>query len=296
MKIRKAVVPLAGLATRLYPVSTVIPKGLLPFPAPDGNLKAGVHLILESLIASGFEQVALVVQPETLPLYQRYFSGYPERYAPFFEVKPYLQALQQELTQVAQRITCVVQEQPYGLGHAVWCARDFAQAEPVMVVLGDHLFVEKEGQPLCIRQVLDAFEDFQKSVVGVHQVSSQDCCRYGILKGVPTSHPRFYEVMALMEKPSVEEAQRHLRTPSLPEGRFLAHGGLFAFTSTLWTVMEQIAAEFKPTEGEWQLTTVEQRLLQQEGCYALEIAGQVLDFGSPEGYRLTLLYLAGNPR
>lgn len=284
MHVRKAIIPLAGLGTRLYPVSITTPKGLMPFVLPDGSMKSGLQLILEPLLQAGIEQIALVISRDSLQTYQNYFSGYPERYAGAWETKPALKAIQQQLSEIESHCTYVFQEEPLGLGHAVWCASEFAAGEAVLVALGDHLYLKDAGSS-CVVQILNAFQSLQATVIGVHRVGLDEVERYGVLKGEPAGLSGIYRVEKLIEKPTREQALGSLRTPGLDGSEFFAHFGLFAFTPALWQVIERIEATYHPSQGEWQLTTAEQHLLELKPCYALEIAGKSLDYGVPEGYR-----------
>jgi UTP--glucose-1-phosphate uridylyltransferase len=284
MQVRKAIIPLAGLGTRLYPVSITTPKGLMPFVLPDGTIKTGLQLILETLLSAGIEQVALVISRDSLSIYRNYFSGYPERYTEAWETKPALKAIQEQLSMLESHCTYIFQEEPLGLGHAIRCASEFATGEAVLVALGDHLYLHEKGAS-CTRQILDAFETLQATVIGVHRVGLEDVELYGVIKGVSADISGVYQVERLIEKPSREEAMSSLRTKGLNSSEFFAHFGLFAFTPALWQVMERIAQTYHPAQGEWQLATAEQHLIEQETCYAFEIAGMSLDYGVPEGYR-----------
>lgn len=284
MHIRKAIIPLAGLGTRLYPVSITTPKGLMPFVLPDGSIKSGLQLILEPLLQAGIERIALVISRDSLQTYQNYFSGYPERYASAWETKPALKAIQEQLSRIEAHCTYVFQEEPLGLGHAIWCASEFAAGEAVLIALGDHLYLNDAGGS-CAVQILNAFQFLQATVLGVHRVGLDEVERYGVLKGGPAGLKGLYQVERLIEKPTREQALDSLRIEGLDRSEFFAHFGLFAFTPALWLVLERIAAAYHPVQGEWQLTTAEQQLLGLEPCYALEIVGKSLDYGVPEGYR-----------
>lgn len=282
---------MAGLGTRLYPVSIVVPKGLMPFVLPDGRLITGLQLIASTLLEAGIEQIGVVVSPEHEPLYRRFLEGDLARYGEALPRKPALQAAYGGLQELRARITLIQQPWPYGFGHAVWCARDFAEGEPVLVMLGDHLPVATDRLS-PVQQALSAYESLGTPLYAVCRVPLQVVERYGILQGEPTGQPRLYRLLQVVEKPSLAFAQQSLRTPGLPEGQFLTHFGIYCLPAALWTVQAEIAHEYQPGSGEWYLVDAQQRLLQQMPAYLLEVEGQMLDFGTPEGYREAFCTLA----
>lgn len=291
MGIRRAIVPMAGLATRLYPLSTVLPKGLMPFVLPDGSLTTGLQLIAESLLSAGIEQIGLVISPETQAIYERFLSGGGETYALAREKNNAHQKAYAQIHRIAKHTTLILQHQPHGLGHAIWCAHTFAQGEPVLIVLGDHIFLASEARsPMSC--VLHTYESVQNAVYAVHTVPFKKVSLYGILKGTPIELPYLYRLESVVEKPSQEEAQRHLRTPGLPEGQFFTHYGLYAMPSEFWTFQEQIARCYQSRGREWYLVDTQQKMLEQMPAYLIHLQGESLDFGTPEGYRHAFIILA----
>jgi UTP--glucose-1-phosphate uridylyltransferase len=290
--IRKAIVPMAGLGTRLYPISVVLPKGLMPFVLPDGRLATGLQLIAESLLESGVEQIGVVVSPENRPVYEAFLEGGGEQYAPARAKRPALQETYESLQQLRAHIEFVEQPWLWGLGHAVWCARAFACGDAVLVLLGDHIPLPLEC-PTAITEVARLYAQYQSPVYGVHRVPAGKVAQYGILQGAPTETPRVYRLLQLHEKPTQAYAQQHLRTEGLGADEFFAHNGVYAFPPALWETLAQIAAHYSPNGGEWTLTHAQQRLLEQMPAYMIESTHSGLDFGTAEEYRRAFGYLAG---
>ncbi len=281
--IRKAIVPMAGLGTRLYPVSIVLPKGLMPFVLRDGRITTGLQLIATALIEAGVEQIGVVVSPDQEPVYRRFLEGDTAHYGDAIARKPDLQAAFEALRRLQRCIALIVQSEPYGFGHAVWCARAFAQDEPVLVMLGDHIPL-RTGARSPIEQALSLFESLRAPLYAVYRVPLQVVERYGILRGEPTGQPRLYRLQQVVEKPTREYAQQALCTPNLPEGQFFTHFGIYCFPAELWQVQAEIADEYRPGRGEWYLVDAQQRLLARMPAYLLEVEGQMLDFGTPDEY------------
>jgi len=276
---------MAGLGTRLYPVSIVLPKGLMPFVLPDGRLTTGLQLIGNALLEAGIEQIGLVVSPEQEPIYRQFLSGDSARYGAAIQRRAELHATYEELQRLNTCITLIVQPQPYGFGHAVWCARDFAQDEPVLVMLGDHLPLAT-GASSPVQQSLAVYERFRVPLYAVYRVPLEAVEWYGILQGEPTEEARLYRLRQVVEKPTQAFAQQALRTPGLPEGEFFTHFGIYCLPAALWEVQAEIAREYQPSRGEWYLVDAQQRLLQRMPAYLLEVEGKMLDFGTPAEYAL----------
>lgn len=291
MALTKAIVPMAGLGTRLYPVSVVLPKGLMPFVLADGRLVTGLQLIAESLLNAGIEQIGVVVSPETQPLYEQFLEGGGALYAAARERRPAMQQAFEAVRRVAERITLIPQAELHGLGHAIWCAREFAGGEPVLVALGDHISLQN-GEALPAAQLIEAYTQLQCPLYAVHTVPLPKVSLYGILKGRPTEHPRLYALETVVEKPSPEVAQQSLHTPGLPADQFFAHYGLYAFPSLFWEVQAQLAEEYRQWGREWYLVDAQQRLTTQTPAYLLHVEGECLDFGTPEEYRHAFCVLA----
>ena len=290
--IRKAIVPMAGLGTRLYPISVVLPKGLMPFVLPDGRLTTGLQLIAESLLAAGIEQIGVVVSPENRPVYESFLEGGGERYAPARAKSPALQETYDSLQRTRAHIQFIEQPWLWGLGHAVWCARAFACGDAVLVLLGDHIMLPLEC-PTAITEAARLYDQVHTPVYGVHRVPADKVAQYGILQGAPTETPRVYRLLQLHEKPTQAYAQQHLRTAGLGSDEFFAHNGVYAFPPALWDTLEQIAAHYTPNNGEWTLTYAQQRLLEQTPAYLIESAHSGLDFGTAAEYRRAFGNLAG---
>ena len=289
--IRKAIVPMAGLGTRLYPISVVLPKGLMPFVLPDGLLTTGLQLITHALLDAGVEQIGVVVSPESRSVYEAFLAGGCERYAAARATRPSLQQSYESLQRLRERICWIEQRDLWGLGHAVWCAREFAASEEVLVMLGDHIPIPL-NPPTAITEVLALYAQHQAPVYGVHRVPLSKVSLYGILQGAPTETQGVYRLLRLREKPSLDEARQSLHTEGLGADEFFAHSGAYAFPPALWEVLAQIEAEYTPEHGEWTLTYAQQRLLERMPAWLVETP-PTLDFGTAHEYRRTFGYFAG---
>jgi UTP--glucose-1-phosphate uridylyltransferase len=265
--LNKALIPVAGLGTRMLPISSAVPKALLPLVDPAGRVRPVVHFVLREAAAAGARQIVLMVAP-----------GQEETF------QAYLQAARQAGDELPQEIRCVPAE-PRGFGYAVACGRPFVGDEPFMVLLGDHVQRAEPGQPACAAQVAQAFRRRGgAAMIGVQPVGPDQLPLVGVTGGEPIEG-RLYRCRHFIEKPSLAQARALLATPGLPADRFLAHCGIYVFTAEIFDCLQAVAAGLAPGQ-ELQLADAQNLLLKRRGQdHALcEVAGRAWDSGSPETY------------
>ncbi len=272
MTIRKGIITAAGRGTRLMPATRTVQKELFPLMDSDGTVKPLVQLLVEELLASGLEEVCIVANTANSDPMRRHFAGDDA---------------------LAPRVTVVVQETQDGFGHAVFQARDWAAGEPVLLTLGDHLYLS-HTDVACAKQVLNAYAAQGTSVTSVMRAPEANIFRYGILAGrpVPNTTPPVYEIAAMAEKPTVKYARAHLQTPGLPDGDYLAHFGIHAFTPAIFDCLAYLIENNLRERDEFQLTSAQVLLQQRERYLLCEVAGERLDMGNPEGLMETQIALA----
>jgi len=280
MNVRKAVIPAAGLGTRVLPATKAVPKEMLPLAD-----RPTIQYIVEEAVASGIEQI-IVVTSRTKRAIEDYFDVSPELQAALER------AGKRDTLEMLDRIerlaefTYVRQQRPLGLGHAVLMAKDAVGAEPFGVLLGDDLIVNRERAGL--RQLLDVHERYGGCVLAVMRVPREQIPRYGVVRledgGVRggkggTQGARLHRVRDMVEKPRAEDAPSDLAII----GRYVLTPGIFA-----------ALRETRPGNGgEIQLTDAI-RLLAQRGepIYAYEFEGTRYDTGDPIGLLTTSLAFA----
>ncbi len=289
-RIRKGVITAAGRGTRQYPASKTVQKELFPLVDVDGFAKPTVQILAEELFASGLEGVCIVANPSNIDPMRRHFLEAPPA---SLAGKEWADAQTQSLSDMAQKLTFVVQETQDGYGHAVYQAREFTQSEPFLITLGDHVYLS-DTNTRCAGQVLDVFHQYSASVTSVSYAAEADLHRYGTLTGplLPGTAPPVYEIAALVEKPTVEYAQAHLRTPGVPAGHYLVHFGIHAFTPAIFDCLEYLITNDLRQRGEIQLTSAQLLLMERERYLACEVAGARYDMGVPEGLIETQIALA----
>jgi len=260
MKIRKAVIPVAGLGTRFLPATKAIPKEMLTVVD-----RPTIQYIVEEVVASGIEQVIFITSEGK--------SAIENHFDYDFELDTVLKMkkkgkMAEELNHISNLIDIVSvrQKKPLGLGHAIWSARDVVGDEPFAVLLGDDLVLSR--QPCC-HQMINLFEEVQEAIVAVQQVPMDQTYHYGIVEGKPYKE-RTYKIDRMIEKPAPGTSQSNL-----------AIIGRYILLPEIFPLLEQT----EPGHGgEIQLTDALLKLSQQRSMYAYEFEGTRFDAGDKLGY------------
>jgi UTP-glucose-1-phosphate uridylyltransferase len=269
VKIRKAIIPAAGLGTRFLPATKAMPKEMLPIVD-----KPTIQYIVEEAVESGIEDIIIVTGKGKRAIEDHFDSSFELEYN--LRQKGKLQMLEevQYPSNIAD-IHYIRQKEPRGLGHAVWCARKFIGNEPFAVLLGDDI-IQSEGEP-ALKQMIDLFNEFQSSIIGVQRVPKQEVSRYGIVDGLPEVE-RVLRVRQLIEKPDIERAPSDMAIM----GRYILTPAIF-----------DILGDQEPgAGGEIQLTDAIGTLAKSENVYAYEYNGTRYDVGEKLGFIKTTLDFA----
>ncbi|GLI09881.1 UTP--glucose-1-phosphate uridylyltransferase [Paenibacillus tyrfis] len=268
MKVRKAVIPAAGLGTRFLPATKAMPKEMLPIVD-----KPTIQYIVEEAVASGIEDIIIVTGKGKRAI-EDHFDNYFELEQNLLS-KGKLDLLNevQKASQMAD-IHYIRQKEPRGLGHAVWCARKFIGDEPFAILLGDDIV---QSDIPCLKQMIDLYDQKQASIIGVKPVSEDDVSRYGITD-VILEEEHLYKIKSLVEKPQKEESPSNL-----------AVMGRYILTPCIFKYLEK---QEVGTGGEIQLTDAISQLAQEELMYAYHFSGTRYDVGEKLGFIKTTIDLA----
>ncbi len=259
-KIRKAVIPAAGLGSRFLPATKAVPKEMLPIL----DVPAIQHIV-EEAVNSGIETVVLITARGKEAIENHFDSCFELEEWMEKRGKPELAAISRKLGSLCQ-IVSIRQKQPLGLGHAILCAEPAIGDEPFAVLLGDDLI---DATTPCTRQLIQAFEEKQASVVGVMEVEASEVSKYGIVGGTPLA-PRWMQVEQLVEKPSPSNAPSRWAIP----GRYVLSPAIFKYLR-----------EIVPGKGgEIQLTDALLRLAQSDRLFAYQFDGLRYDTGDRLGF------------
>ncbi|WP_416828547.1 UTP--glucose-1-phosphate uridylyltransferase GalU [Ectobacillus polymachus] len=267
-KVKKAIIPAAGLGTRFLPATKAMPKEMLPIVD-----KPTIQYIVEEAIESGIEDIIIVTGKGKRAI-EDHFDHAFELEQNLLEKKKFelLEKVQASSNMVD--IHYIRQKEPKGLGHAVWCARKFIGNEPFAVLLGDDIV---QAETPCLRQLIDEYDKTLSSVIGVQQVNDSDTHRYGIIDPLEKEGRR-YQVKRFVEKPAPGTAPSNLAIM----GRYVLSPEIFMFLEE-----QQIGAG-----GEIQLTDAIQRLNEIQRVFAYDFEGKRYDVGEKLGFIQTTIEMA----
>lgn len=267
-RVRKAIIPAAGLGTRFLPATKAMPKEMLPIVD-----KPTIQYIVEEAVASGIEDIIIVTGKGKRAI-EDHFDFAPELEQNLAE-KGKIDLLDKVRysTNLAD-IHYIRQKEPKGLGHAVWCARNFIGNEPFAVLLGDDIV---QSDTPCLRQLINQYEETHSSVIGVQTVSDEDTHRYGIIDP-ESQNGRRYQVSNFVEKPNTGTAPSNLAIM----GRYVLTPEIFMF----------LDKQEKGAGGEVQLTDAIQHLNQIQRVFAYDFEGQRYDVGEKIGFVKTTVEFA----
>lgn len=259
-RVRKAVIPVAGLGTRFLPATKSQPKEMLPLI--DTPV---IHYVVQEVLASGIDTILLVTGRG-----KRAIEDYFDRSVDLEEHltrdgNPHLLAMVREIANIAN-VHFVRQKAPLGLGHAVLCARQFVGDEPFAVLLADEVYT---GAKPCLRQLIDSYERTSASTLAVRQVPLPEVSRYGVAD-LELQLSGLHRVRSLVEKPRPENAPSNYALL----GRYVVEPEIF-------DCLEQVEPG---VNGEIQFTDGLRQLCKSRGMHALEVEGNRYDVGDKLGY------------
>lgn len=267
-KIRKAVFPVAGLGTRFLPATKAVAKELLPII--DRPL---IQYAVDEAIEAGIEQM-IFVNGRNKGAIEDYFDT-------AFELETTQAARGKDMSALAGtrlepgKAVFVRQQEPRGLGHAIWCARDIVGDEPFAIFLPDEFM---HGSPGCMAQMVEAYNRIGGNLISVLEVPHDKVSSYGVIAPGQTIDCALTEVKGLVEKPKVDEAPSNL----IISGRYILQP----------EIMSILSRQAAGAGGEIQLTDAMATLLDTQPFHAVTFAGRRYDCGSQAGYIEANLALA----
>ncbi len=258
MRVRKAVIPAAGMGTRFLPATKSMPKEMLPIVD-----KPVVQFVVEEALESGVEDI-LIITGRGKQSIENHFDYHPE-------LERFLEGagkgtLTRQVRDIGERarIHYIRQKEQLGLGDAVRMARDHVEGEPFALLLGDTIIDPPPGARPGLSQLLDSFDETGASVVAVHEVPREHVRRYGVVDGTEV-RDRLLRLKRLVEKPAPEAAPSNL-----------AIAGRYVFTARIFDCIDRIGTG---VGGEIQLTDAMNLLAQEEEVYALAWQARRFDIG-----------------
>ena len=258
--VRKAIIPAAGLGTRFLPATKSQPKEMLPIVD-----KPTLQYIIEEAIESGIEEILIVTGRSKKSIEDHFDRSVELELELEQKGKTEMLKMVQDISNMVN-IHYIRQKEPKGLGHAIHCAKSFIGNEPFAVLLGDDIV---DSETPCLKQLINAYDEYKTSVLGVQKVAKEDTDKYGILD-VKHIEDRVYKVKDMVEKPSVEEAPSNI-----------AILGRYIITPEIFNILEN---QEPGKGGEIQLTDALQTLATKEAIYAYNFEGRRYDVGDKLGF------------
>ena len=258
--VKKAIIPAAGLGTRFLPATKAQAKEMLPIVD-----KPTLQYIIEEAIESGIEEILIVTGRNKKSIEDHFDRSVELELELEQKGKTAMLEMVQDISNMVN-IHYIRQKEPKGLGHAIHCAKSFIGDEPFAVLLGDDIV---DASTPCLKQMIDAYDEYKTTVLGVQEVAKENVDKYGILD-VKHIEDRVYKVKDMVEKPSIEEAPSNI-----------AILGRYIITPEIFNILENQAPG---KGGEIQLTDALQTLATKEAIYAYNFEGRRYDVGDKLGF------------
>lgn len=287
--IRKAVIPVAGFGTRLYPETRGVKKEFCPVIDKDGLVKPAILVLLEELDAVEIEEICLILNREEKAYYEEFFYK-PLSEEHYEKLPTQMKAYEDKIRRISHKLNFVYQDEQRGFGHAVYQARKFSNEEPILLLLGDTIYQSMTSVP-CTKQVIDAYERYGQDMVAVHAVPLDDVSNYGIFSGVwENREETVFKISRIEEKPDCTKARDYLCVSSRKsKENYYAAFGIYVITDAVFRRLEYaIENNIVNAKGEVELTDALEYVCKQQGMMAVVPAGESYDLGNAQAYRRTV--------
>jgi len=289
--VRKAVIPVAGFGTRLYPTTRTLKKDFFPIPDKDGMIKPVILILLEELVNSGIEEICLVLGSEEERLLYRDFFEKELSEEVLSKLNSEMQEYEKKIIDIGKKIKYVYQRERKGFGHAVYQAADFANGEPVLLLLGDTLYRSVSNKS-CSQQLIEIYEKYNKPMVAIHDIPLETVSHYGVMTGVwEDRNETEMNITSLCEKPKASYAEEFLAM-KMHNGskRYYSVFGMYILTQDVFAQLEEdIRCENISERGEIELTSALEKVREKVGLIGIQLQGHMYDMGNYDAYRNAFL-------
>ena len=292
--VRRAIIPVAGFGTRLYPATRALKKEFFPIPCPDGMVRPVILILLEELVKSGIEEICLVLgSEEDRQLYADFFER-PLSTEHMSKLNKESQEYENHILDIGKRLHYVYQREKRGFGHAVYQAADFTHNEPVLLMLGDTLYRSTSNKP-CALQLIEQYERYNRLIVGLYPVPLNTVSHFGIMSGVwENKECSVLSVSTLYEKPKASYAEEFLSVKNNITGakEYCSVFGQYILTPE---VFHQLEADIKKADAEGdhvseiELTSALEEVRQKIGMMGVRLQGERFDMGNPAALTDTIM-------
>ena len=294
--VRKAIIPVAGFGTRLYPATRALKKDFFPIPCSDGMVRPVILILLEELVKSGVEEICLVLGSEEERLLYAEFFEHQLSEEHLRKLNKEAQEYENHILDIGKRLHYVYQREKRGFGHAVFQAMEFTGGEPVLLLLGDTLYRSQTNKP-CALQLIERYERYNQLMVSIHPIPLAEVSRYGILSGVwEDKDYTILNVSVMHEKPKASYSEEFLGVRNKDgENEYYSVFGQYILTPEVFAQLEadiRKADEEGDKTREIELTAALEAVRQKSGMMGVRLKGTMYDMGNPNALRNCVRYFS----
>lgn len=276
-KINKAIIPLAGLATRIYPMNKIMPKAFLPIIDNDGRIKPLILKLLEELDEAEIEEIFLIIGKNDKEKYDQLFQKAENQI--YIKLTEFDKQYEQKIEKLSGKIKYITQKEPLGFADAVYQAKPYLRREPCILILGDTIYKSNENKN-TVEQLLDCYDKYEETIIALQELKEADLKYYGTING-KIINKNLIQLDTIVEKPSVEYAKKHL----LLDGKFYGNFGEFILTSQVFDEIEVIMNTKLEKGKEYQLMDAFENIIKKYSAKGFIINGKSFDAGNIEAYK-----------
>ncbi len=282
--VRRAIIPVAGFGTRLYPATRTMKKDFFPIPCPDGMVRPVILILIEELLASGIKEICLILgSKEERKQYRDFFETplCPEHTA---KLSQQHRDYENHILEIGKHLHYVYQEEKRGFGDAVYHAMDFAHGDPVLLMLGDTIYRSTSNKP-CALQLIEAYERHNQLMVSIHPIPLAEVSRYGILSGIweDNKERKILNVSTMHEKPKASYAEEFLGVQNADgQNEYFSVFGQYILTQDVFDqlAMDILDAAENDDRREIELTSALERVRKEKGMIGIRLDGKMYDMGN----------------
>ena len=287
--VRRAIIPVAGFGTRLYPATRGLKKDFFPIPCPDGLVRPVILILLEELVKSGVEEICLVLGSEEERIQYTDFFERQLSEEHLHKLNKEAQEYENRILDIGKRLRYVYQREKRGFGHAVYQAVEFANEEPVLLLLGDTIYRSTSNKP-CALQMIEEYERYNSLMVSIHPVPLTDVSHYGILSGIWEDKDRsILNVSSMTEKPKSSYAEEFLGVRNKEgEKEYYSVFGQYILTPEVFVQLAEDIAKADmegDSQREIELTSALEAVRKKSGMMGVRLRGTMYDMGNPKALR-----------
>lgn len=280
LQVRKAIIPVAGFGTRLYPATRMIRKEFIPVIDRDNLLKPIILMLIEELYDGGIEEICLIVSDENdINLYKKSLQE-PLSEEHLNKLSEDAKQYEKKILKMSKQLSFCIQKEKLGFGHAVYQSKDFCMNEPVLLLLGDTIYRSNTNKPCCT-QLIESFEEVNKPIVSICETELQNVKNFGIISGTWTDNKQnLMRVNKFIEKPNSDYAEKFLSVNDISgKKKYYSVFGQYILTPDVYKLLEKNIHNGNTANGEYQLTDALASMIESE-LYAFKTHGKMYDMGN----------------